>query len=90
MYTKRYERNKAQLTFVNLVVVAVVLLMYFTFIPVTIVPAINSFVASEAGDTNPLAPAIIVFAQAVPLLLLIAIIVGAFIIATPRYQGGQY
>ena len=85
---KQHERNPAQMTFTNLVVICVVLLMYLQFAPYLLTPSINSFVASEANDTNPMAPAMIAFAQAIPFLMLLAIIVGAFIVATPRWQGG--
>jgi len=86
----KYGMNKAQMTFTNLIVIAVVLFLYLNFVPVLITPSINAFVALEAADTNPLAPAMIAFAQAIPFLMLVAIIVGAFIISVPRWQGGGY
>jgi len=80
--------NKAQLSLTNLIVICVVLLLYLQFVPVLIAPSINAFVLNESGDTNPLAPAMIAIAQAIPFLMLVAIIVGAFMSATPRAGQG--
>ena len=82
---------KGQISFTNLIVIAIVLLLWLIMVPAIMTPSINAFVLAEAGDTNPMAPAMISIAQAIPFLMLLAIIIGAFIIAVPRqWQGGGY
>jgi hypothetical protein len=89
---KNFNRNEAQMSFVNIVVICIVLLLYLTLVPSVITPSINSFAALEANDTNPMMPAMVAISNAIPFLMLVAIIVGAFMIAVPRLQqgGGQY
>jgi hypothetical protein len=77
--------KKGQLNFVNLIGIVVDFVVYFLVVMPIYQPFANIFLAG-LDITWQFYPAIVVFVEAMPLIILIAMTLGILNMAQPRYQ----
>ena len=79
--------KRGQVTITNLVVLAVTLLLLFTFVIPVLQPLIDSTVIDLQASPNEYTPIIVALLQLVPLFLTLSILMTAIHYANPRKEG---